>query len=268
MISYPTVGLFALSTLGNLLPFYYSVPWWYVVVSAVCVYGQFTVAHDAVHRSVASNKTINNSFGVLSQFWLGPTSNWHGLKVSHLEHHKHTNDPDNDPDYWSSLDGPGGMYLTPFRWLTIDFKYTYDHGWLSIRDNPIEILYYSFITLLFLCAYKYQFLSSLLKYWVIPSRIALFFLAFAFDFLPHYPHNVKKSENRYLTTSYLSTSRYLKPLLSLVILYQNYHVAHHLNPSVPFYRYKDVWESNKEDLLHQKQVPILHLTPFLTTEVN
>jgi len=237
-------------------------------ISTVCIYGQFTVAHDAVHRSVAKNKYINDSLGILSQFWLSPLSSWHALKISHLEHHKYTNDEEKDPDYWASARGPGGKYLTPLRWLTIDFKYAYDYALISWKEHPIELLYHGLITALFLSAYKYGFLMSLFKYWILPSRLALCFLAFAFDFLPHYPHDVTKEENKYLTTSYLSTCKLLKPLLSLLVLYQNYHIAHHLHPGVPFYRYKEIWEKNKEDYLNDKKVRVLHLTPFITEEIN
>ncbi len=36
---------------------------------------------------------------------------------------------------------------------------------------------------------------------------------------------------------------------SLAMLYQNYHLVHHLHPVVPFYRYIAVWRKNEEHYL-------------------
>ena len=38
-------------------------------------------------------------------------------------------------------------------------------------------------------------------------------------------------------------------LLSPLMLYQNYHLVHHLHPLVPFYRYIAVWRRNEAEHL-------------------
>jgi ring-1,2-phenylacetyl-CoA epoxidase subunit PaaE len=38
-------------------------------------------------------------------------------------------------------------------------------------------------------------------------------------------------------------------MLSPALLYQNYHLVHHLHPVVPFYRYIAVWRRNEERYL-------------------
>ena len=40
-----------------------------------------------------------------------------------------------------------------------------------------------------------------------------------------------------------------EPWLSPLLLYQNYHLVHHLHPVVPFYRYIRVWRRNEEAYL-------------------
>ena len=47
------------------------------------------------------------------------------------------------------------------------------------------------------------------------------------------------------TRNRVGVERVLTPLL----LYQNYHLVHHLHPVVPFYRYVAVWRRNEEQYL-------------------
>jgi len=281
-VAWPTVGVFLLATfltiascmLGNglifpitALHFSLSSSWWYwisslflgifcFIVSTICSYTQFTVAHDAVHRSISRKyKSLNDWIGWAAQMWLGPTSSWGALKYNHLEHHIHTNNPELDPDYWCSLNGPGGKYLTPLRWMFVDISYYHTYLHKLIKSNWLKQLKaygFEFGKLIFLIlSYKFGYLPFLLQYWIIPARLALFLLAYAFDFLPHFPHEITRKTNRYKTTAYIYTPWILRPLLSLLIFYQNYYIAHHLKPHVPFYRYKNVWEDMKGELLEE-----------------
>jgi len=80
-----------------------------LLLSTVSSYTQFTIAHDAIHRSVSKNKYLNDTIGHLAQFWLGPTSNYYALKYNHLNHHAYTNDIQKDPDIWCSSNGYGSF---------------------------------------------------------------------------------------------------------------------------------------------------------------
>lgn len=263
-VSWPTIVLFFIALSGNIgsffLPSYLG-----LLISSCCSYAHFTIVHDAIHGAVAKNRWINDTLGLLSQFWLGPTSNWWGLKYLHLRHHLKTNHPKEDPDIWNSTDGPGGFLLTPLRWATIDLHY-----WIFYREiiqvAPIRIfLYHLLAFLLIFASLQFGFGKLLLWKWILPSRIAIFFLSLFFDFLPHYPHKVTRAEDRYQTTAYLSIATYLRPFLSALILHQNYHIAHHLYPHVPFYRYGHVWEEKKQELI-KIPVPIRRLFPSLGEE--
>ena len=41
----------------------------------------------------------------------------------------------------------------------------------------------------------------------------------------------------------------MERLLTPVLLYQNYHLVHHLHPLIPFYRYIAVWRRNESEYL-------------------
>ena len=79
-----------------------------------------------------------------------------------------------------------------------------------------------------------------------PQRLAIVWLAFAFDYLPHHGLHLRPSEDKLKTTrNRVGGERWLSP----VMLYQNYHLVHHLHPLVPFYRYIAVWRRNEDAYL-------------------
>lgn len=247
-MSLPTILLYFASLSGNITGYVLQSNGYYIsslLLSGFSCYAHFTVAHDAIHHSVSKNRYINNTFGILSQFWLGPTTNWIGLKECHLKHHAYTNNAKLDPDIWSSTSGPGGALLTPLRWLTIDAHYWYFVPEIA-KSHPYQFFIHElFIVSLILVCYYNGRLWDLFYCWILPSRLALFILAFAFDFLPHYPHKITKEQNKYLTTMYISSPSIIRPIVTCLIFAQNYHYAHHLHPSVPFYKYYKIWYAKK-----------------------
>jgi fatty acid desaturase len=76
------------------------------------------------------------------------------------------------------------------------------------------------------------------------------FLAFSFDYLPHRPHTATRSRNPIKATSVTSLlTRTDAWLLSLPLLYQNYHNIHHIWPYLPFYKYSQAWAAMSTSLL-------------------
>jgi beta-carotene hydroxylase len=80
----------------------------------------------------------------------------------------------------------------------------------------------------------------LLVCWLLPATAALVWLAFAFDFLPHYPYD---SRGRYY-----DTRMYPGRVLNVLLLGQNYHLIHHLWTTIPWYRYQTVFGSIRDEL--------------------
>ena len=242
-----------------------------MILSTICCYAQFTVAHDAIHGAISSKyQRLNTIIGSIAQLWLGPTSSWQAIKYNHLTHHAHTNHPEFDPDYWCSLNGPGGYYLTPLRWFTVDVSYLLTFIPKFLNDSTTDkLMYLGYEALMIAFLYisiQYGFFLTLLQFWIIPARLATAFLAFAFDFLPHYPHDVLRKDNKWKTTTYLSAGTLVRPFLSISIFYQNYHVAHHLVPFVPFYRYKEVFYEMSHELLNEREIEVRRILPALGVE--
>ena len=84
--------------------------------------------------------------------------------------------------------------------------------------------------------------------YLIPERIAMFVLAWWFDWLPHHGLEETQSENRYRATRNRVGMEWL---FTPLMLSQNYHLVHHLHPSVPFYRYVKTWRRNEEAYLER-----------------
>ena len=82
--------------------------------------------------------------------------------------------------------------------------------------------------------------TTLFVVWLAPAALAVLVLAFAFDFLPHYPYDTNA---RYFDTR-ITPGR----VLNVLLLGQNHHLIHHLWTTIPWYRYQHVFGATREAL--------------------
>ncbi|WP_437573994.1 fatty acid desaturase [Sorangium sp. So ce887] len=247
-IEWPTLALFAGACALWAAAVYAGVMGWVPTVpavlgAAVAAYAAFTPMHEAAHRSLARSALLNGVVGRLSGLLL--MAPFLAVRHFHIEHHKHTNEEDRDPDHWS---GRGPWYLLPFRWATQDLHYYYlflrsYHA--QKRSERIEtVATLAAMLALVALAFGLGYGEIALLYWIVPARMAIFFLAFAFDYLPHYPHGVTAAQNRYRATRAIDSA-----LFNVLLFGQTYHLIHHLYPAVPFFRYRTVWKYQREELV-------------------
>jgi fatty acid desaturase len=99
-------------------------------------------------------------------------------------------------------------------------------------------------------------LAGWLEYYLllffVPTRLTAIFLSLTFDFLPHYPHRTLAEDDPFRSTSNRVGMEWL---LTPVLLCQNYHLVHHLYPTVPFYRLLKVWNAKRQ--YHESQSPAI-----------
>eukprot|EP01130_Rhizamoeba_saxonica_P016808 TRINITY_DN7841_c0_g1_i1.p1 TRINITY_DN7841_c0_g1~~TRINITY_DN7841_c0_g1_i1.p1 ORF type:complete len:288 (+),score=7.08 TRINITY_DN7841_c0_g1_i1:25-888(+) len=240
--------------------------WLAVLINGIAGYTSFTVLHECVHGNVSTKYPwLTYLAGQVSAALVTPLGIF-GFKIMqeiHLAHHKECNDF-RDPDSWTHGSNLVSLF---FRCITLDFYYHYwflvDDGdstgylWKSKKKN--ELLLYSIIPFI-LCTTAYIYLMctgyhwEIFIYWLVPSRISVLLLAFLFDYLPHYPLTDTIHTDRYKTTYFLDHGP-LQWLSTIVYLYQDYHIIHHLYPMVPFYRYATIWFNSKDELI-AKGAPI------------
>lgn len=261
-VAWPTVGLFfgaaAVFAASTYLAIEGAIPAVVaVLVNAFCSYSFFTVLHDACHRTTSEHDWVNNWLGRLSAPMVAPPFiSYSVFRYVHMQHHRFTNHGQTkDPDSYAS-DGPAWSW--PLRWATLDVRYWFFYFPLFAkrpRREQVEmgVTVAATTTVVVICAVTGN-LAPMLVYWILPSRLTVAFLGFAFDFLPHHGLEETPQENKYRTTR---NRVGLERLASPVLLYQNYHLVHHLHPLIPFYRYLRAWRRNEDDYLD-------HDTPLST----
>jgi beta-carotene hydroxylase len=200
-----------------------------------------TVIHDASHNAAHRDRTMNAILGHGSALMLGFA--FPVFTRVHMQHHAHVNDPDNDPDHYVSTGGPLWLIAARFFYHEIFFfkrklwrKYELLEWFLS-RLFVIGVVY---------IAIQYDHLGYVLNFWFSPALVVGLALGLFFDYLPHRPfHNRDRWKNARV---------YPSPILNILILGQNYHLIHHLWPSIPWYNYKPAYEAVKP-LLDEKGSP-------------
>ena len=236
------VGAVALVTVATFGYFSWSFPHWICfVLNTVALHLVGTVIHDASHNSAHRNRIVNAVLGHGSALMLGFT--FPVFTRVHLQHHANVNDPENDPDHFVSTCGPLWLIAPRFFYHEIYFfqrrlwkKYELLEWFLS--RLTVAALIYS--------ACRFDFLTYFANYWFSPALVVGVALGLFFDYLPHRPFEEK---NRWKNARV-----YPGRLLNLLIMGQNYHLVHHLWPSIPWYKYKPAYEVMKP-LLDEKGSP-------------
>lgn len=256
-IAWPTVGLFVLALVLYVGSTFMAASgrwpaWAGVALNALCAYWMFTVAHDASHNSLSLYRWLNDGLGRVATMTLLPLPIFRAFRYIHMQHHRFSNEQD-DPDYWV---GRGSIWTLPLRCALMDLHYI---AWYvprlserpkeEIRDTVMAAIFGG-VVLTWLVSHGWGW--EVLLYWVLPARIAISFLALAFDYWPHSPYKATDAENKYIATSVRAGMEWL---LTPLLLGQNYHLVHHLYPLVPFYRYVHVWRAREH--FHLAKAPLI-----------
>ena len=208
--------------------------WVCAIASSIFGFWQFVPFHEASHGAVARLPLLNRIVGHASAVILmAPFSAWCYV---HREHHKHTNHPQHDPDHYA---GRGPTWLLPLRWLTLDI---YFYFWMRRQEGGSAFVVGLLLVATVLIGFGHA--MPVLLCWLVPARITTGLVSFTFSYWPHHPHRITAKEDRYRATKIVAV-RGLGPL----VLYQNYHLIHHLYPGVPFYRYPRIYEVKRDELL-------------------
>lgn len=248
--AWPTIGLFLLNlivwTTSTVLGYKQIIPIWVaVLINGITAYSFFTVLHDAAHHAVSRSSWLNELIGWISLMFFGPaTLSFRAFRYLHIQHHRFTNDKKMDPDAWVSK---GPSWIRPLMIATVDINYLiYYFSKIHTRPKleklsliPYAIVMFAVVLFCLLNGYGWE----MFFYWIIPSRIAIVLLSLGFDYLPHFPHKISEAEDPYQATT-IREGMYF--FWSPIVFYQNYHLAHHLYPTAPFYHYKKVWLLGKD----------------------
>lgn len=222
------------------------------LLATLLIYAAFTPMHEASHGNIGGR----TSLAALDTFvgwgcsllFLAP---YPTFKAIHLRHHGTVNRVGRDPDLWVAGDnaltiGLRCLTMIPHYYRLFLGPMASESPQLRQARNIAAVALVG-IGAAVVAATALGHGLDLLILWIVPAWLASGMLAFTLDWLPHHPHT---STERF-TNARIIESRGLTVLL----LWQNYHLIHHLWPKVPFYRYARVFDAERE-MLASKGSPV------------
>ena len=223
-------GMFILSHCGYWL--WHWEGWLCFVINVLCLHFAGTVIHDASHRAGHRNRVINTILGHSTALMLGFV--FPVFTRVHLQHHAHVNDPKNDPDHFVSTGGP--LFFIPARFFYHEVFFFKRKLWKNY-----ELLEWFFsrliVGLIVYYSFQYGFFDYLVNYWFSPALVVGWTLGLFFDYLPHRPFQERDR--------WKNARVYPSKILNWLICGQNYHLVHHLWPSIPWYKYQPAYYQMK-----------------------
>ena len=244
-----------------------AIPLWLgCICNCLAYYYLFAPIHDGLHRSISTNDKVNDVLTKLA--FIATTFNTKLMEYSrlyHMQHHIKCGDHEMDPDLELSSN-PKNAYSLWFIWGSQYFGYhrKYKDTLPSIKGD--NLMLHSVIMVICILVLAINFPMELLFLWLVPLAFMAWMIAFVFSYLPHHIHQQVPGEdpmNKYQTTcNRLGWEWLLIPVLQ----YQNYHLSHHIYPTVPFYRYEKIWKARLSKHREQKGVDVFAFSGKLITK--
>ncbi len=219
------------------LVFMGSIPLWLgFIIATANVTLSYLPSHEAQHDIIAKPgsklRWLNQLVGHTSTLPL--VLPYQVAKITHMDHHKHANDPDLDPDYSTHAEGP----------LHAIWKSLYNrqpranggfnaYGEVLQRKGRMDVILISVayqvvhFGILFALAWSGYALEAALLWWI-PRHIALTYIQYYLSWAPHNPGLTKGR--------YRDTRSFRSILGNIGSLGMQYHIIHHLHPRIPLYR--------------------------------
>lgn len=187
--------------------------------------------HDIIARPGQKLRWLNELIGHATSWMIIYPFNV--LRVTHLDHHKHANDPKLDPDYTSHAPGPWSAI-----WRTMierqpngkrggDYLEALERA--GRRDLILMAIAYKlgFLAILFALAWSGFALEAFFLWWL-PYHIAITYLTFFLSWAPHHPGT---SQGRYQ-----DTRSWKSAVGNIGSMGMQFHIVHHLHPYIPLDR--------------------------------
>ena len=253
------VGLFAIFIGATWLTMAGVIPMWLgALANTIFIYSLYTVVHEALHSNISSRtkslRWVDTVAGVIAclPLWL----HYHQHKRQHMQHHAHTNE-ETDPDIyakgsflaWVFLRAPAALlsYFNPVQQYRDCKRFQ-----CTRRDYVYTSLSFSAYAAVVIGLIAAGYGREVLFLWFVPWWIGQTVMLTFFTWTPHHDHSE--------TGRYRNTRVSLFPGANFLLQGQNYHLIHHMIPSIPYYRYKSTFDEMRP-ILEQKGVRIEGFLP-------
>ena len=233
------LGLLLLAGIG--LQASLATPWLLItmpVYGAILIF-LFAPLHETIHFTAFRSRWLNNAVATPIGFLL--LLPYQSFRVFHYAHHRHTQDPERDPellDMKPLMSGRYWFYLTglPTWWQSLTTIWRHASGRIGepyiearhhatiIREARVHLAIYALLLLLSLLSSS----AFLWWFWILPALVAqpllrLYLLAehSGCDFSPNMLEN--------------SRTTYTVPWINFLAWNMPYHAEHHYMASIPFH---------------------------------
>jgi len=239
------------------IPFYLS--------AGASLHGICLFTHEGVHRTLHKNIWVNNIIGSICGYLVLQTMA--GYRVLHLKHHKYLNtkgDPGLLTTYVSNkyviAAMEWGYFLFGYvAFLTVIPYQGFKQG--SIKDRFLIGLDIFFIFFLFWLSINNLPFVWLIHGWLIPMIFV------------HFMMNIRGMSQHLMLEDYhdpFKGARTIKahPIVDFFLCNENYHIEHHLYPSVPWYNLKKVHELIADKFIENNSTIIFSFKDFIFQFIN
>lgn len=225
--------------------------WLCLIIATANVMLSYLPSHEAQHDIIARPgdrlRWLNELVGHVSTIPL--VLPYGAAKLTHLEHHKHTNHPEKDPDY--STHAPNALAAI---WKSITNRQPGATGGFNSYGEVLQgmgtpqadialmvaILYQLFFyTLMIGMAWSGYALEAAVLWWL-PHHIGMTYIQFYLSWAPHHP---SEQQGRYK-----DTRAWRSAFGNVLTMGMQYHVIHHLYPRIPLMRTPRAYWEMKEVL--------------------
>ena len=186
--------------------------------------------HDIIARPGTKLRWLNELVGHATSWML--IYPFEVLRITHVDHHRHTNDPEHDVDISSKAPGPWSAIWTSIRQRQPNAKRNRDYAAAVMRAGRPGLLLLSLaykiahIAILGTLAWNGYALEAFFLWWL-PYQIAISYIVFFLSWAPHHPGT---HQGRYV-----NTRSWRSKLGNIGSMGMQFHIVHHLHPYIPLH---------------------------------
>ena len=186
--------------------------------------------HDIIARPGTKLRWLNELVGHATTWML--ITPFQVFRVTHLDHHRHTNNPELDVDISTKAKGPWHAIWNAVQLRQPKAKRNHDYTASLVRNGRPGLILLSlayrvgFIAILGTLAWNGYALEAFFLWWL-PYHIAITYIVFFLSWAPHHPFAEQER--------YRNTRSFRSKLGNIGSMGMQFHIVHHLHPYIPLH---------------------------------
>lgn len=246
------IHVIALCTTGTLIALQTPLWWMLLVPHGILLVFLFTLQHETIHRTVFTSVRVNEMIASIIGVLLLNPANW--FRYFHLAHHRHTNDPEHDPELQGEKPQSMGQYVAHVSGIPLwysSIKTIVINAFSAKHENYIppkgrsrvvqeaRLHLAIYIAVFAICAATSS--TFLLWVWIVPALLGQPFLRL---YLMAEHGRCPPVANMFENTR----TTFTNSLVRRIAWNMPYHAEHHAVPTVPFHNLPRLHELVKTHL--------------------